>query len=328
VILNRRILVIEPDATIRRMMERALASSGFAPTSVPTIEASRAVLDGKSHEAAIVELRATNAEGADGVRALRADFPELPLIVTGTLLTPRVMQELVRARVDDVVPKPFTPRELVDAVRRVLRETRTRGDGAMEYAAAMVAARRAIVDGRLHDAVSPLERARVASPLDGEAMALLGLLRELEGRDADADRAYRAALALMDERVSDDALPLEGLARLRAYDGARVVPTFEHRGRSVLWFVGDVAAEWPLGPPNGARVDVVVFSLGLVAQEIGATYSRQGRDDRAFLVASGAMTERLALRVARSFDRATILAHPQTLARIGATTDETRGANP
>src|SRR5581483_9571215 len=104
------------------------------------------------------------------------------------------------------------------------------------------------------------------------------------GDDADADRAYRAALALMDERVSDDASPHEGLARLRAYEGARVVPTFEHRGRRALWLVGDVASEWGLGPPNGAKVDVVVFALGLVPNEIGASYSRLGRDDRAFLI--------------------------------------------
>ena len=86
-------------------------------------------------DAVVLEMRATNSEGTDGVRALRADYPEVPLVVTGTLLTPRVMQELIRARVDDVVPKPFTPREIVSAVERVLRNSRTRHNGALEYAA-------------------------------------------------------------------------------------------------------------------------------------------------------------------------------------------------
>jgi DNA-binding response OmpR family regulator len=318
--MNRRILIIEPDATIRRMMEHALASAGFAPTSVATIELSRAVLDQKPIEAVIVELRATNAEGTEGVRALRADYPELPMIVMGTLMTTRVMEELIRRRVDGVVPKPFTPRELVGALERVLREAKTRGAGGMEYAAAMVAARRAIVEGRPRDAESPLERARAASPLDSEAMALLALCRELEGCDEDADRGYRASLALQSERVTEDAMPTEGLARLQAYAGARVVPSFDHKGRHVLWFV-DAATELSLGSPSGVSPDVVVFALGLVPNEVGATYARLGRE-RAFLVSTATMNERLALRIARTFDAPKIVAHPASLARIGSAAEE------
>jgi len=314
--MNRRVLVVEPDATIRRMLEYALSAGGFAPTSTPTVEAARALLDGKPIEAAVVEMCATNADGTDGVRALRADYPELPLVVTGTLLTPRVMQELIRARVDDVVPKPFTPREIVAAVERVLRNARTRHNGALEYASVMTNARRAIVEGRLHDAEAPLARARAVSPLDGEAMALYGLLCELEGHDRDADRAYRAALALQEERVTEDVSPLEGLARLRAYAGARVVPTFEHHGRRSLWFVSDAETELALGPIGEKKPDVVVFALGLVASETGAMYARIATDKQAFLVATSAPTERLVLRVAHSFEDPIVLAHPKTLGRI------------
>jgi len=314
--MNRRVLVIEPDATIRRMLEYALSAAGFAPTSTPTVEASRALLDGTPMDAVILEMRATNSEGTDGVRALRADYPELPLVVTGTLLTPRVMQELIRARVDDVVPKPFTPREIGSAVERVLQNSRTRHNGALEYAAAMANARRAVVEGRLRDAEAPLARARAVSPLDGEAMAMLGLVAELMGHDRDADRAYRAALALHDERVTEDILPEEGLARLRAYAGARAVPTFEHHGRSSLWFVSNAVDELALGPAGEAKPDVIVFALGLVATETGALYARVAPDKQAFLIATSATTERLVLRITHSFDQPRVLAHPETLARM------------
>jgi DNA-binding response OmpR family regulator len=315
--MSRRVLVVEPDATIRRMLEYALSASGFAPVSTATVEAARALLDGKPVEAAVVEMRATNSEGTDGVRALRADYPELPLVVTGTLLTPRVMQELIRARVDDVVPKPFTPREIVAALERVLRNARTRHNGALEYAAAMTNARRAMVEGRLRDAEAPLARARAVSPLDGEAMALFGLFCELEGHDRDADRAYRAALALQEEQVTEDVSPTEGLARLRAYAGARAVPTFEHHGRHSLWFVSEAARELALGPIADKKPDVVVFSLGLVPTETGAMYARIATDKQAFLIATSAASERLVLRIMSSFDEPTVLAHPKTLSLIG-----------
>lgn len=315
--MNRRVLVIEPDATIRRMLEYTLSAGGYAPVSTATIESSRAVLDGKPIEAAVVEMRATPSEGTDGVRALRADYPELPLVVTGTLLTPRVMQDLLRIRVDDVVPKPFTPREITSAVERVLRNARSRTSGAMEYAAAMVTARRAIVEGRLKDAEGPLERARAVAPLDAEAMALLGVACELKGSDRDADRAYRAALALREERVTEDVFPQEGLARLAAYQGARAVPGFDHHGKKKLWFVSEATSELALGPPAGGEPDVIVLALGLTTAETGATYSRLAPDRHAFLIATGAMNERLAARIAQSFDQPTLLAHPPTAARIG-----------
>ena len=326
--MNRRVLVIEPDQTIRRMLELALSAAGFAPTSTPTVEASRAMLDGTPMDAVVLEMRATNSEGTDGVRALRADYPEMPLVVTGTLLTPRVMQELIRARVDDVVPKPFTPREIVAAVERVLRNARTRHNGALEYAAAMANARRAIVEGRLRDAEAPLARARAVSPLDGEAMALLGLVCELLGHDRDADRAYRAALALQEERVTEDVLPSEGLARLRAYGGARAVPTFEHHGRHTLWFVSDAANELALGPAGKGKPDVIVFALGLVPTETGTLYARIGADKQAFLIATSATSERLVLRITHSFEEPTVVAHPQTLSRMAQNPQSMAPAEP
>jgi CheY-like chemotaxis protein len=326
--MNRRVLVIEPDAAIRRMLEYALSAAGFAPTSTSTVEASRALLDGMPMDAVVLEMRATNSEGTDGVRALRADYPELPLVVTGTLLTPRVMQELIRARVDDVVPKPFTPREIVSAVERVLRNARTRHNGALEYAAAMANARRSIVEGRLRDAEAPLARARAVSPLDGEAMALFGLVCELEGHDRDADRAYRAALALQEERVTEDVLPSEGLARLRAYAGARAVPTFEHQGRHTLWFVSDAVNELALGPVGKGKPDVIVFALGLVAVETGTLYARVGADKQAFLIATSATSERLVLRITHSFEQPTVMAHPQTLTRMATNPQSMAPAGP
>jgi hypothetical protein len=202
-------------------------------------------------------------------------------------------------------------------VERVLNKSRNRNSGALEYAAAMTTARRAIVEGRVRDAAAPLSRARAVSPLDGEAMALLGLVNELEGHDREADHAYRAALALQQERVTEDVSASEGLARLRAYAGARAVPSFDHHGRRTLWFVADGEAELSLGPIGIDRPDVVVFTLGLVPVETGAVYARLSGDKQAFLISTSAASERLALRIAHSFEGSQILAHPATLGRIG-----------
>jgi hypothetical protein len=270
----------------------------------------------------VVELRASNADGAEGVRRLREDYPELPIVVTGALLTPRVMQELVRLGVDDVLPKPFTPGELSGAIERALRHVRSREDGAQEYAAAMGAARRAILDGRPEDAGAPLARARAAAPLDAEAMALFGLASELGGDDRASARAYRAALALADEDVLGDVRPLEGLARLEAYAGARPVRALDSTGRRTVWVVADPLAELVKGPPGGVRADVTVLAVPLVADATGAVYSRLSPDGRAWIVSTSALNERLAGRLSRAFPEARMVGEPATVDRLGSVATE------
>ena len=51
-------------------------------------------------------------------------------------------------------------------------------------------------------------------------MALDALHAELDGRDDDADRGYRAAMALRLAPDDDAPAPAEGIARLAAYDRA------------------------------------------------------------------------------------------------------------
>jgi hypothetical protein len=180
----------------------------------------------------------------------------------------------------------------------------------------MTTAREAFLDGRLADVDAPLERARAASPLDAEAMSMYALSRELNGDDAAARRGYGAAVVLTDETITDDALPLEGLARLAVYDGARRVGALDTRPHCRVWLVGDPRHELPLGPPDGAPVDVTIFALGLTATETSAVYARAGAA-HSYLIATSAMTGRLAARLLRTFEHPIVLAHPGTLETTG-----------
>jgi hypothetical protein len=226
------------------------------------------------------------------------------------------MQELMRLRVDDVLPKPFTPRELSASIERVLAYRKSEQEGALDYAAAMAAARRAILEGRPEGAEGPLARARAVAPLDAEAMALLGLCREVVGEDHDAESAYRAALSLGDDRVTEDVDPREGLARLAAYDGARVVPSYDPRERHTIWAVSDPRRELALGPPGGEHVDVVVIPLGLGGAD-GHAYARLHRDGRLFVLPTSSVSEELGRRLLRWFEHPRVVGHEDALARYG-----------
>lgn len=291
-----RVLVVEPDATVQHVLDQALVAAGFTVVAASSVDDARALLD-RDHEVevAVVELRAFGDEPTEGLRALRRDHPELPLVVMTTLLTTRLLVELLRLSIADVMGKPFSPRELRQTLERVLRHRRASHDGALDYAAAMAAARRVLMAGSPADAEPFLSRARALAPLDPEAMTLLGLCRELAGRDGDADHAYRAALAL-DTGVSDGPRPWDGLARLSSYAGAALAPlTLASTPRILV--VDDPTSPWG----DDADLEAVVFPLGL-GETTPTAVGRRGESGPTFLLFTGTSGPQLDRWLARTFD--------------------------
>lgn len=315
--MSRKILVVEPDGPGRAMMDRVLTAAGFSAEGVASIHDARALLDGGKLELAVVDELAGTRAVLEEVRRLRRDYPALPVVVIGALLSQRVMQELVRLQVADVLSKPFTPDELRDAVTRVVSHRTARRADALEYAAAVTAARRAIAAGSVAEARPPLSRAQATSPFDAEIMALWALAAELDGHDDDAGRGYRAALALRHDEDTPPPDPHEGLARLDAYAGARPAPSLRpERAGAPLWLVADPARELALGAPSGEGPHVVVMALGLGGDGPGALFFRDGDGPRAFALLSGALRAESAAAALARLGRGPIVAAEATRSRL------------
>ncbi|MEO7331960.1 MAG: response regulator [Minicystis sp.] len=295
--MSRRILIVEPDASGRTMMDRALAAEGYAPEPVASAQEARALLDAGALSLAIVDELAGRGSVLEELRWLRRNYPALPVIATGALLSQRVMQELLRLRVVEALVKPFTPPELRDAVARSFGQLASRRAEALEYDATVGAAREALAEGRLREARTALSRAQAIAPFDAEIMALLALAAELSGQDDDADHAYRAALALRRHEDSPPPDPHEGLARLAAYAGAAPASTLHPmRAGAPIWLVADPARELRSGPPGGEAPGVILLALGLAPGGApGAFFYREHREHReaegapAFALMAGAL---------------------------------------
>ncbi len=291
--MSRRVLIVEPDAAGRAMMDRVLTTEGFGSETASSARDAQALLDGGRIELAVVDQLAGGREALDEVRWLRAKYPTVPVVVMGALLSRRVMQELLRLRVADALAKPFTPAELREAVARGIDQRTAQREDALEYAASLTDARRAVAAGALDHARGLLARAQATSPFDAEIMGLQALLAELSGRDSDADHGYRAALALRDEEACAAPDPHEGLARLAAYGDARPVPALRPgRAGQPLLVVSDAAELREPQATGAAGVSgphVVVTSLGVGGGEKGAVFVRDGDGARAFLLLASSL---------------------------------------
>lgn len=118
-----RLLLVEDDASVARLMSRALQEAGYTVVSVASAhEAREALADGAERpHAVLLDLQLPDDSGLSLLEEFRASCPETPvIIVTGQ----RGDADIVRgldAGADDYLVKPFALSVLVARVRAVLR---------------------------------------------------------------------------------------------------------------------------------------------------------------------------------------------------------------
>ena len=116
-----RVLVVDDDRDILRLVRYTLEEDGFEVTTVGSgVEALESVAkDGLPH-LAIVDIMMPGMDGLELCRRLH-DFSDLPVVMLTAVDEEQTTVETIRDLAEDYITKPFRPRELVARVGRVLR---------------------------------------------------------------------------------------------------------------------------------------------------------------------------------------------------------------
>jgi two-component system response regulator MprA len=118
------ILVVDDDASIRRMLARTLAAEGFAVDAVGDGGSALAAIERRMPDAVVLDLMMPGVDGLAVCRRLRSAGLDLPIL----LLTARdgVAERVagLDAGADDYVAKPVAPEELAARLRALLRRGR------------------------------------------------------------------------------------------------------------------------------------------------------------------------------------------------------------
>ena len=146
------ILLVEDDERISEPLVRVLISEGFAVTHVDAARTHSAAVELSRPDLVLLDLTLPDIDGLDVCRKLRAEVPDLPIV----MLTARAeeMDVIVglSAGADDYIAKPFRLAELIARVRARLRvvEQATRSTPMLEGAGLRVDrdARRTFIDDR------------------------------------------------------------------------------------------------------------------------------------------------------------------------------------
>jgi two-component system phosphate regulon response regulator OmpR len=119
-----RILLIEDDARLARMVDEYLSGAGFRVTQAATGKAGLALAERDAFDALVLDLMLPDMDGLDVCKALRTrnQTPILMLTARGDAMDRVVGLEM---GADDYLPKPFEPRELLARLRAILRRAHT-----------------------------------------------------------------------------------------------------------------------------------------------------------------------------------------------------------
>lgn len=122
--MAERILLIEDDPRLARMVEDYLSEAGYRVQHAPTGKEGIAMTTRDTFDALVLDLMLPDIDGLEVCRQVRAksQTPVLMLTARGDAMDRIIGLEM---GADDYLPKPFEPRELLARLRAILRRSNT-----------------------------------------------------------------------------------------------------------------------------------------------------------------------------------------------------------
>jgi len=120
----KRILIVEDEPAICQVCQRALTSEGFEVDIAVDGDVAQDMLRKKDYDLCLIDIRTPVMNGRQLYQAIIEKHPKLvkgTIFTTGNMMDEYIKRFLELAR-RPFLPKPFTPDELKNAVRKTLRE--------------------------------------------------------------------------------------------------------------------------------------------------------------------------------------------------------------
>ena len=193
---KKSILVVDNEKNIRVTMLRSLEPLGVpVRTAVNGEEALQKLREGR-FRLVFLELRMPGIDGMHVLRRIKDDWPETQVVIITAHGTIESAVEAMKLGALDFIQKPFSPGEIRQLATQVLkRETPDEGS-AVDYQALVELTKRLIAHNTFAAGREKAREAIAADPARPEAYNLFGALLEIKGDRLQAQKFYRAALAM------------------------------------------------------------------------------------------------------------------------------------
>jgi DNA-binding NtrC family response regulator len=112
-----RILIIDDDAVVLASCRRILSEAGLDVVGAPSCSDARRRLEEQAFDLILVDIKMPEEDGLCFMDEHRRLHPDVPCLVMSGYPTPETIDRSRGMGAQGFVPKPFTPDELLEAVR-------------------------------------------------------------------------------------------------------------------------------------------------------------------------------------------------------------------
>lgn len=121
-----RVLIVEDDPGTRTFLSVALTRAGFDVGTASAAQPAMERLDEGTWQVVLIDIGLPGMSGFDLVRHARRRFPGLATALMTADARVDVAMQALRSEVDDFLPKPISPRDLIGQVERLIQRQRYR----------------------------------------------------------------------------------------------------------------------------------------------------------------------------------------------------------
>src|SRR5919197_450857 len=125
------VLLVDDDQRIRDLLSRYLSENGFRVTPAGDASSARAAMRGLCFDLVILDVMMPGESGLDLAYQLKSSS-DIPICLLTALSEPEDRIAGLEAGVDDYLPKPFEPRELLLRLKNILRRGKAAPGGSDE----------------------------------------------------------------------------------------------------------------------------------------------------------------------------------------------------
>jgi DNA-binding response OmpR family regulator len=120
---TERILVIEDDVALRKILRRLFSSEGYEVDVVPDGVSGVEMLRQRAPAAVILDLLRPGSSGCDLCKEIAKLIPGMPLLILSASCDVADKVLLLEIGADDYMTIPFSPRELIARLRALIRRS-------------------------------------------------------------------------------------------------------------------------------------------------------------------------------------------------------------
>lgn len=117
---NPRILVVDDDEAIRKLLERILEAAGYRVSSAANGEEALKLLESERFQAMITDLIMPEQEGIETIRTAKQLYPHLKIIAISGAFGGQFLRVAELLGASATVRKPFGVKEILQAVQQAL----------------------------------------------------------------------------------------------------------------------------------------------------------------------------------------------------------------